>query len=308
MDKPTDPGSAASSATLNGTQVGRPGATLAAARVAQGLSIEDISRQLKLSVAQIKSIEADDHSKLPSPVFVRGFIRSYARIVKLDAAQLLPPKNNEGTAAANLPSTGATSSVAATSTTVTAANPPEIPADVRLMQGAGRESVEPSPYRRLPALLGGIACVILVLAYYEFVMNVPPPAPPAPLSPAVSVLEPAIVSATVVPESAVVAVIPAKIEAPIEPLTLKKSNAPISDAARGLHFVFTGESWVEVRDGDGKVVFSRTNTAGTERRVQGDPPFSVVVGGASKVQLNFNGKAIDLAAYSSEDVARLRLE
>ncbi len=305
MDKPTDTGSAASSAMLNVPPVGLPGATLAAARVAQGLSIEDISRQLKLSVAQIKSIEADDHSKLPSPVFVRGFIRSYARILKLDAAQLLPPKNNEGTAAANLPSPGATSSVAATPTSVTAANPPEIPADVRLMQGAGRESVEPSPYRRLPALLGGIACVILVLAYYEFVMNVPPP---APQSPAVSVLEPAIVSATVVPESAVVAVIPAKIEAPIEPLTLKKSNAPISDAARGLHFVFTGESWVEVRDGDGKVVFSRTNNAGTERHVQGDPPFSVVVGGASKVQLNFNGKAIDLAAYSSEDVARLRLE
>lgn len=305
MDKPTDTGTAASSVTLNVTQVGLPGATLAAARVAQGLSIEDISRQLKLSVAQIKSIEADDHSKLPSPVFVRGFIRSYARMLKLDATQLLPPKKNEGIAAANLSSTSATSSVAATPSAVTAAVAAEIPADVRLMQGAGRESVEPSPYRRLPALLGGIACVILVLVYYEFVMNVPPPAPRTQTLP---VLEPATASAAVVPESATVVAVPAKIEAPIEPLALKKSNAPMSDAARGLHFVFTGESWVEVRDGDGKVVFSRTNNAGTERHVQGDPPFSVVVGGASKVQLNFNGKAIDLAAYSSEDVARLRLE
>ena len=45
-----------------------PGAMLAAAREAQGLSVEDISQRLKLSVAQIKSIEADDHSKLPTPV------------------------------------------------------------------------------------------------------------------------------------------------------------------------------------------------------------------------------------------------
>jgi hypothetical protein len=50
-----------------------PGAALAAARVAQGLSLEDIARQLKLSVAQIKSIEADDHSRLPSPVFCARF-------------------------------------------------------------------------------------------------------------------------------------------------------------------------------------------------------------------------------------------
>ena len=99
-----------------------PGATLAAARVAQGLSLEDIARQLKLSVAQIKSIEADDHSRLPSPVFVRGFIRTYARVLKLDIAQVQPPK------------------------VVVPENP-----DVRMMQDAPRASMEPNPYRRVPS-------------------------------------------------------------------------------------------------------------------------------------------------------------
>ena len=77
---------------------------------------------------------------------------------------------------------------------------------------------------------------------------------------------------------------------------------------RGLRFVFNGQSWVEVRDAEGKVIYSRTNAAGTERRVLGDPPFSVVVGGASGVQLTYNGSPIDLAAYATDDVARLQLD
>ena len=68
------------------------GAVLAAAREAKGLSIEDISRQLKLSTAQVRALEADDHASLPSPVFLRGFLRSYARMVGADISALLPAK------------------------------------------------------------------------------------------------------------------------------------------------------------------------------------------------------------------------
>ena len=53
------------------------GAVLAAAREAKGLSIEDISRQLKLSAAQVRALETDDHASLPSPVFVREIGRAH---------------------------------------------------------------------------------------------------------------------------------------------------------------------------------------------------------------------------------------
>ena len=292
-----------------------PGAVLAAARVARGLSIEDISRQLKLSLAQVKAIEADDHSHLPSsPVFVRGFIRSYARMLKLDEAKVLPPKL-----------VVATPQVAPSSVL-------SVPADVRLMRDANRESVEPSPYRRVPALLAGIACVLLALAYYEFVLNAPPApvvpiVPTVPAAPTVPPVAPVVRAEPVVPEpapvsapavesaatatpAAVVVVEPsaAKTEAPVEPLKLKKSSDPISGATHGLRFAFSGESWVEVRDAKGKVIFSKTNAAGTEQRVVGVAPLSVVVGGASKVTLAFNGKPVDLEPYAANDVARLVLE
>jgi len=56
------------------------------------------------------------------------------------------------------------------------------------------------------------------------------------------------------------------------------------------------------------VVYSNLNAPGSERVVRGDPPFSLVIGGASGVQLSYNGSRVDLAAYATEDVARLRLE
>ena len=273
-----------------------PGAALAAARVAQGLSIEDISRQLKLSVSQIKSIEADDHSRLPSQVFVRGFIRSYARMVKLDAALLLPPK-----VASPVPIESAVADVTAGQAAASA--------DVRMLRDTPGDAIEPSSYRQLPILMAVIACLLLGLAYYEFVLNVPP-APATPSLPVQPVPMPVVPSAIAAPEpgAPTAALNTDKAILPIEGLALKKSGEPVSEASHDLRFVFNGESWVEVRDGTGQVVLSRTNAAGTERRVLGNPPFSLVIGNSSQVQLTYNGKVIDLATHATEDVARLQVE
>ncbi|MBI2295364.1 MAG: helix-turn-helix domain-containing protein, partial [Betaproteobacteria bacterium] len=66
-----------------------PGRRLAQARALHDLSPSDVARQLKLSVWQIEALEAGQFDRLPGPVFVRGFIRNYARLVKLDPEDLL---------------------------------------------------------------------------------------------------------------------------------------------------------------------------------------------------------------------------
>ena len=66
-----------------------PGKQLEAARKSRGLSVADIAQQLKLSPWQVEALESGDYRKLPGAVFVRGFIRNYARLVKLDSAALL---------------------------------------------------------------------------------------------------------------------------------------------------------------------------------------------------------------------------
>ena len=134
------------------------GQALTRARVAKGLGVEDVSRQLKLSVAQVNALEADNHVNLPAPVFVRGFLRSYARFVGADISAFLPAKATP---------------------VVDATLPPPAPVvHGRMMrQQAGAAVMEQRSYGRWLWAAGIVACLVGALAYYEFVLNVSGAAP-----------------------------------------------------------------------------------------------------------------------------------
>lgn len=68
---------------------GVPGQTLAAQREALGWSVEQVADQLKLAVRQVIALEAGDYASLPSPAVTRGFVRAYAKLVKVDPAPLV---------------------------------------------------------------------------------------------------------------------------------------------------------------------------------------------------------------------------
>src|SRR5512147_626254 len=65
------------------------GAVLREAREQQGLSVADVANRIKFAPRQIEAMEADDYAQLPEATFVRGFVRSYARLLEIDAAPLL---------------------------------------------------------------------------------------------------------------------------------------------------------------------------------------------------------------------------
>lgn len=84
MDNTNDiPGTAQTSTRLNA------GAILRAAREAQGLTVVDIAERIKFSARQVEALESDDQSHLPQGTFLRGFIRSYARVLQLDESTVL---------------------------------------------------------------------------------------------------------------------------------------------------------------------------------------------------------------------------
>jgi cytoskeleton protein RodZ len=60
------------------------GAALRQAREAAGKSIEQVAAQLHMTVRSVANLEADDWSSLGAPVFVRGQLRSYARLLGID--------------------------------------------------------------------------------------------------------------------------------------------------------------------------------------------------------------------------------
>ena len=58
-------------------------------RVEKGMSIEEVSRSTRVPVASVERIEADRFGELPGEVFVRGFLRSYARAVDMQPDDVL---------------------------------------------------------------------------------------------------------------------------------------------------------------------------------------------------------------------------
>ncbi|MGK5032739.1 helix-turn-helix domain-containing protein [Janthinobacterium sp. MDT1-19] len=65
------------------------GAQLKAQREALGWPVEQVADQLKLATRQVIALEAGDMAALPNVAVVRGFVRAYAKVVKLDAAPLV---------------------------------------------------------------------------------------------------------------------------------------------------------------------------------------------------------------------------
>ncbi len=65
------------------------GSQLSAARVQLGLSVQQVADQLKLSQRQVLALEGNQFDDLPKMVIVRGFVRSYAKLLKLDPAPVI---------------------------------------------------------------------------------------------------------------------------------------------------------------------------------------------------------------------------
>ena len=284
------------------------GVLLAQARQTAGLSVDDVAGQLKLAPRQVAAIERDDFASLPGRTFVRGFIRNYARLVKLDVDTVL----------AAIPDDGTAQTPERALSTATGRSIGEIPRDSRPRPGMARWMV--------PLVL---AAIVGVAAFYEFVR---PPAPvgapaaqvepvapaPPPSTPSSTVPSPADESAA--PAGSAGAVIGSTSPATSElPNPLAGGTATATDAgnaaraaappARGqLTLAFRGTSWLEVRDRTGTVVLSMTGTAGTTHDVAVSPPGEVVLGNAAAVDATWRGKPVDLASSTKQNVARVRLE
>jgi cytoskeleton protein RodZ len=269
-----------------------PGVALRAARIAQNLGVGDVARQLRLSVAQIEALESGAFERLPGPVFARGFIRNYARYLKLDAELLLRSS--------------------------------------ALVQASGQGSPVPAPARgepmpavraaRWPWYVAVIVVLVFALAAYELLLseapsqvNVTRSPPPVtvPISLAPLPAQPqtpegaAAGSAAAAPSEPVAADAPAAahVAVPAEPVSV-----PPTSGESELRLSFDGDSWVEIRDGRGKTILSQVHRRGTEQRVHGQPPLVVVVGNARAVRLTYNDHEVDLEQYIKRDVARLTLE
>jgi cytoskeleton protein RodZ len=76
---------------------------------------------------------------------------------------------------------------------------------------------------------------------------------------------------------------------------------------KALHLQFDDDSWVEVRQSDGKLVSSQIFRSGTEQAIDASAPLEVVIGNAPAVKASYRGKPIDLDPYTHARVAHLSI-
>ena len=66
-----------------------PGERLQAARIQLGLSVDDVASRMHLSTTILASIEENNFEEITAPIFVKGYLRAYARIVSLDEDDMI---------------------------------------------------------------------------------------------------------------------------------------------------------------------------------------------------------------------------
>jgi len=66
-----------------------PGDLLQAGRIEMGLSLEDVASRMHLNADIVEAIEANNFSDITAPIFVKGYLRAYAKIVSLDENELI---------------------------------------------------------------------------------------------------------------------------------------------------------------------------------------------------------------------------
>jgi cytoskeleton protein RodZ len=272
--------------------------TFIAARQAQNLSLTDVANRLKLSVHQIEALEQGAYDRLPGAVFVRGFTRNYARLLKLDPEEMVRAVD------AHLPRV----------------------ADRNASAGETNRPMPAKNSSRWPLVAGIAAVVFLGAALVDVLWPETPPssvavapksapesqeaitqstaaASPAPVADTSAVAPVAPESAAAVP--AVSAAAPATPPAAAVIADYQPTSTPEGTVLR---LAFDQQSWVQVRDASGKVVLESLFPPGSSREVTARPPLTLIVGNAPGVRLTYAGRAIDLAPHTRVTVARLTLE
>jgi cytoskeleton protein RodZ len=291
------------------------GPQLKVAREAFGWSVEHAAEQLKWAPRQLSALEADDYQILRDIATVRGFVRAYAKLLKLDPAPLIATLEKQNV----------------------------LTNDVFPVR---RELATPFAKVRLPSMhkrglsantWGLIAAIILVIGVVVagqmgYLKPLPPdllkqpptlasaPAPtatPAPASPssssAITTSIPASIPAPTpvsIPASSPT-IVSSQVPRPTENAALaakppSPAPAPVS-AENVLVLKVLKDSWVQVKTVSGNVMLSRLLKAGETETVPMSNPVQVVIGNAAGIEATLRGTPLTLKSGAG-NIARLTLQ
>ncbi len=285
-----------------GDALGKPwGRKLREVRESRNLTVEDIAAELRLEIHLVQAIENEDLDVLPSAPFVKGYMRSYARLLDISDGELIAAyselniedapgikklgqvkettSNHAGVRYATwaLIAVGAVSLVAwLGSNMVSTATQ-----DAEVSEAVESETIVVEPTNN--GLKTQVIVESLPLSVDEQV-NAQPEAEP-------------VIEAEVAP-------VVESVSEDTQP-TVSEPEPVVETSSITLRF--SEDSWVEITDATGERLFLNIGEADSERTVEGVPPFSVLLGNAKAVSMEYNGAPYDRYRIDRKGVARFTL-
>ena len=293
------------------------GAQLKAQREALGWPVEQVADQLKLATRQVIALEAGDMAALPNVAVVRGFVRAYAKVVKLDAAPL----------------------VAMIEVHPAPAQDPAVAPVRREISATFSESRFPSMTQRssnqTPLWIAGAVAVVVAAAFGAYKLGYVPASLLAqadkeavhpnvvgpvettlvksgqdlspvqtPSVPLISVPPPAgNDTQTGAPAASVPAAAP--VAAPAAAVVTPPAAAVVSNT---LVLKVEQDSWVEIRRPGAAPLISRMVKAGSTETFDITGPATLVVGKPAAVQATLRGAKLDLPTVAGGTISRVSIK
>jgi cytoskeleton protein RodZ len=244
------------------------GARLRMAREAAGLTQADVAERLKMPVRVVQSLEAEDWSRLGAPVFVRGQLRSYSRLLGLTTAPMVAASG------------------------VAPVEPPIL--KPRTFTPPMQRMAEQMARRLVYIVLTAAIAVPVWLATRPHLGIVVHDAAPLDVPASMGSVD----AASATQDGTVAHSDPSPLVASLAPMPARAAMVP------AFSLQLTGDSWVQITAPDGHVLEESLLHAGEQRSYAAGEIAHVVIGNATAARVQRDGRVVDLAPYSHSNVAR----
>lgn len=301
------------------SQAAGPGQLLRNAREQLGWTREQVASRIHLRLTLIAAIEADTYDKHTSHTFIRGYLRAYAKLVGIPEETILAAYERLGLT----------------------------PPDNIDMQSFSRRSRQRANDSRLKVVTWLVILVLIALSIAWWWQSTARRSAgeealaatemgttstvssdtaasdgAAPVIEAAAPVLPAVSDAAATVESPV-AVAPAASEAVSTAPALDNASAAVGTEASAavstepaatepatapqLKMSFTADCWLDVKDANGKTLFSGLKKANDELVLEGPEPLKFIIGAPMAVNLEYKGKSFDMSRYNNGRTARFSL-
>jgi cytoskeleton protein RodZ len=313
-----------------------PGKRLRERREGNHLSREEVAHHLRLDEQLIKALEDDDYTRLPSPAYICGYLRSYARLLKLPEDQIVQAySRGEQIQSALIPESV---SILPKKAVLNFAIVKTIVMIIVIILIAGilyllvdkfdlfnselrsqqRSALKiPMPPQSVPqsakdATTAPVEEVQPITKNAQVGQTVAPV--PAKVENSQPIIEQLPTPKTKIPEmpseTADTPVTPAKTQpsrtTTATPAQEQKDTSP-APQTQTLRMHFREDSWAEVTDNTGKRLIYQLVEKNADLNLDGEPPFTILLGNAPEVQVFFKGQEFDHAKYHRGEIAYFRV-